>query len=1201
MNTEIFDLGKIGITPGGNWDANTFYEKLTIVFYEGDGYCSIIDNTNKNPKNNNNIWMPIVRHGYTSYEQMIASGKFIGTEEEYLEFLRKALNSSAAAIDALNKANNATKTVEDKMEEANIALEESKSTLNNVNQALDSLNDNIERAETAARIAVENSNNVTENINSIKDSIQTANNNYNEIKEGLKTASSQEALNARVSVVEQNLNTINATKIPYEDTINIGKTNIQEALNYTIDSIIDIKNQSFKNIVINETLLKKGFYNNSGIYYSDASSRCCVFKKNPFDKYIIINNENAPTVTLKIYNKEGLKKQPQVSEGNSIKLKIDDDVTFMVLMWYQTIIDTFNYNVTVSSITKDEDDTINALNNSDVGLRLRQQASIGILDNCMTNLGYGIPTEDGYVNVNKTSQKPYIRKSTLYPINTPGRYTFSGALRIMNCYKVLNESNTLYKYKVNTVKYPDLVYNTENNTTSLIVSQDILPCIFSLADKDDTNNYIDTEFVSFSKDIMLTEKEYSNSVNSFIKNSTINSPYNTGTPKRIVLNNNNTLPGFVNNAGFISNNDKSRFYIVYGNNAITINNPSGIATDIKEFKRNIDGTNTLLFTSTISDISISRPKSDKDFTVIMFFKNLEHDINFEFDIEISDTNYELLKDIDFYKTINTIIGNPESNFAPGGYGLPNDNNIIVWNDITTETYKRWGCKIPMTAGTLVVKGHVTPINFYKVDGLGNGFYNYKTSGYQSGNTFTSYDEDLNETTIVMTNSYPAVFTLCDAIDRNNTIECEFVSFTPAGSTTSNQNNFDIPIIFSNPCEPSEEFKSFAEPTIVVTNNGTIVISALCGGPTDAYVNTLNSYSSDGGNTWHTNFTTGHRYIVYDRELDRLLSLDSVNLFVSNDYGMTWNNIGTVDWLYHTQVTDEYNRLRNEEKANYEADSTIQRYAYQRYQASSPNPGCQLSNGVICFQRRDGIKKYKASKDEDGNWILGTDGYPKVVDSSFGNTVDIEQSCAYITYSKDNGNTWESSDITPVGVMMDELAIAEVEPNQICINGRGGTEAGWVKRKVNRHIFFQQTPINSKNDFTIDAWIADYETKDSNTINDSIVNAAFHKVNNFKPSGSTMSPITFWLFCNIYNPGRFERHSQLLRVSSNGHDWSKVKLISQQYDIVGGYVSIASDNNNIYLVMEDKRTGKPLRFINLSKEILEDIIIKYNINKQLYNN
>ena len=30
MNTEIFDLGKIGITLGGEYDNNVIYEKLTI-------------------------------------------------------------------------------------------------------------------------------------------------------------------------------------------------------------------------------------------------------------------------------------------------------------------------------------------------------------------------------------------------------------------------------------------------------------------------------------------------------------------------------------------------------------------------------------------------------------------------------------------------------------------------------------------------------------------------------------------------------------------------------------------------------------------------------------------------------------------------------------------------------------------------------------------------------------------------------------------------------------------------------------------------------------------------------------------------------------------------------------------------------------------------------------------------------------------
>ena len=56
MNTEIFDLGKIGITIKGEWSINTYYERLTIVTYNRKVYISTKDNVNTNPEIDNIGW-----------------------------------------------------------------------------------------------------------------------------------------------------------------------------------------------------------------------------------------------------------------------------------------------------------------------------------------------------------------------------------------------------------------------------------------------------------------------------------------------------------------------------------------------------------------------------------------------------------------------------------------------------------------------------------------------------------------------------------------------------------------------------------------------------------------------------------------------------------------------------------------------------------------------------------------------------------------------------------------------------------------------------------------------------------------------------------------------------------------------------------------------------------------------------------------
>ncbi len=62
MNFEI-DLGKVGVTHGGTWNATTTYERLTVVLYDGSSYVSLINNTGVTPGTNGNIWQLVASKG----------------------------------------------------------------------------------------------------------------------------------------------------------------------------------------------------------------------------------------------------------------------------------------------------------------------------------------------------------------------------------------------------------------------------------------------------------------------------------------------------------------------------------------------------------------------------------------------------------------------------------------------------------------------------------------------------------------------------------------------------------------------------------------------------------------------------------------------------------------------------------------------------------------------------------------------------------------------------------------------------------------------------------------------------------------------------------------------------------------------------------------------------------------------------------
>lgn len=680
----------------------------------------------------------------------------------------------------------------------------------------------------------------------------------------------------------------------------------------------------------------------------------------------------------------------------------------------------------------------------------------------------------------------------------------------------------------------------------------------------------------------------------------------------ILVGENNANKGYVDNSGNFRYNIKSLSYTIDKPKFVTIENYTQLSYEVKLFDI-VEGVLTYKKMYKATDIFYHNLK-ECDIAVVQFYNNIESGTDISKIIKITNSPYPPKYDPN--KILFSNMGENPGNLTIGaGYGYQPEIGGYVNHATAVGLNNKRACTlVPMLPGKLVLSNNIKTMNVYEVIGITENkddvdslkycLYKYNVSILSTPKTL--YDVSLNQTTFIFKSNRPIIATFANADNTDEEINFEVISYTPASYESETytpapceSETYNIPIDVYDFGDTTGTYDSFAEPAMVTAPNGVIMVGGVCGNK-DAYQNTFNSFSTDKGKTWTHKWTGGHRYLTYDRVNNKLYSLDSRRLYESVDYGMTWSLKKELVIEKSSDMTEKYNSLRAEEKSYYESHPDTQRYAYQHATAvSSPNPGVQLSNGVLCFQKREFIKKFNASKDETDNWIVDDDGYPILKDTSFGNTVDIIESVGFIVYSKDYGDTWEVSPHTPMGTMVDELTIAEAKPNQICINGRGGTESAWNPEKVYRHIFFQKTPVEDKESFSIDEWEADYETRITNTIEDSIVNAGFAKIEGFTIPGANKEIQPFWLFCNIYNPDGYKRHSQLLRVSLDCHNWFKVKLLTSNEEIIGGYSSIASTSDGIYIIIEGNRVGKPMKFINLTTEHLTDILSVLRSVKEFY--
>lgn len=83
----MLDLGKIMITPEGEWKSDKTYEYLSLVFHKNGGYVAKKDNANVEPGTDDDIWMFLgqtFRNTYNRLQAELFSVSYDGVPELYI-------------------------------------------------------------------------------------------------------------------------------------------------------------------------------------------------------------------------------------------------------------------------------------------------------------------------------------------------------------------------------------------------------------------------------------------------------------------------------------------------------------------------------------------------------------------------------------------------------------------------------------------------------------------------------------------------------------------------------------------------------------------------------------------------------------------------------------------------------------------------------------------------------------------------------------------------------------------------------------------------------------------------------------------------------------------------------------------------------------------------------------------------------------
>lgn len=118
MVTKEVVLGKVAVVGRKSYNASTQYHVLDIVSKDGQSYMALKDNVGIDPSTDSieGTWMLLARRGESWYEMCVRTGRFDGTEEEFLTQKQQQFDELARATEA---ANNAAEAARANLEEVN--------------------------------------------------------------------------------------------------------------------------------------------------------------------------------------------------------------------------------------------------------------------------------------------------------------------------------------------------------------------------------------------------------------------------------------------------------------------------------------------------------------------------------------------------------------------------------------------------------------------------------------------------------------------------------------------------------------------------------------------------------------------------------------------------------------------------------------------------------------------------------------------------------------------------------------------------------------------------------------------------------------------------------------------------------------------------------------------------------------------------
>lgn len=107
MITKEINLGKVAPVGKREYSTETSYDVLDIVSYHGQSYMSLhADNVGNDPSadSDETHWMLLAERGESWYQMCVRTGRFTGTEEEFLNEKQKQIDDATAAAKTANKS-----------------------------------------------------------------------------------------------------------------------------------------------------------------------------------------------------------------------------------------------------------------------------------------------------------------------------------------------------------------------------------------------------------------------------------------------------------------------------------------------------------------------------------------------------------------------------------------------------------------------------------------------------------------------------------------------------------------------------------------------------------------------------------------------------------------------------------------------------------------------------------------------------------------------------------------------------------------------------------------------------------------------------------------------------------------------------------------------------------------------------------------